>query len=208
MVIIGLTGGIGTGKSTVSRVLAGVGVTVIDAALVGHEIYTPGTPIWEVVFQTFGPDLLLPDNQIDRKKLGDIVFHDAEAMAQLNTIMRPAMKSVFIDRLKGAADRGNKAAVLDSATLIEAGWTSLVDEVWLVTAPKEMVVQRLRERERNGLSDEAIEARIASQLTNEKRKTHADQIIQNNGSLEELTLTVEALWAQRIKTKVRNNGAA
>jgi dephospho-CoA kinase len=206
MVIIGLTGGIGTGKSTVSRVLAGAGATVADAALVGHEVYKPGTPTWTTVSQTFGPDLLLPDNQIDRKKLGDIVFNDPEAMAQLNAIMRPAMKTVLIERLKNASDRGDQVVVLDSATLIEAGWTSLVDEVWLVTATRETVTQRLRER--NGLSDEAIDARVASQLTDEERMEHADQVIQNNGSLDELTATVEALWAQRIEAKVRNNGAA
>ncbi len=206
MVIIGLTGGIGTGKSTVSRVLAGAGAAIIDAALVGHEVYKPGTPTWTAVFQTFGPDLLLPDNQINRKKLGDIVFNDPEAMAQLNAIMRPAMKTVLIERLKDASDRGDQVAVLDSATLIEAGWTSLVDEVWLVTATRETVTQRLRER--NGLSDEAIDARVASQLTDEERMEHADQVIQNNGSLDELTATVEALWAQRIEAKVRNNGAA
>jgi dephospho-CoA kinase len=116
------------------------------------------------------------------------------------------MKTVLIERLKDASDRGDQVAVLDSATLIEAGWTSLVDEVWLVTATRETVTQRLRER--NGLSDEAIDARVASQLTDEERMEHADQVIQNNGSLDELTATVEALWAQRIEAKVRNNGAA
>ncbi len=96
--------------------------------------------------------------------------------------------------------------VLDSATLIEAGWASLVDEVWLVTASRETVALRLLER--NGLSDEAINARVAAQLTDEERASHADQVIQNNGSLEELTATVEALWAERIiEAKVRNNDA-
>jgi dephospho-CoA kinase len=90
--------------------------------------------------------------------------------------------------------------------LIEAGWTSLVDEVWLVTASRETVSLRLQER--NGLSDEAISARVAAQLTDEERTSHADQVIQNNGSLEELTATVEALWAERIiEAKVRNNDA-
>ena len=206
MVIIGLTGGIGTGKSAVSRVLAVAGAVVIDAAMVGHEAYKPGTPTWTAVSQTFGPDLLLPDNQIDRKKLGDIVFNDPDAMAQLNTIMRPVIKTMLIERLKDASDQGDQVAVLDSATLVEAGWTSLVDEVSLVTATRETVTQRLRER--NGLSDEAIDVRIASQLSDKERMKYADQVIQNNGSLEELTTTVGALWAQRIETKVRNDGAA
>jgi dephospho-CoA kinase len=206
MVTIGLTGGIGTGKSTVSRVLARAGATVIDAALVGHEVYEPGTSAWGAVSQTFGPDILLPDKQVDRKKLGEIVFNDPTAMAKLNAIMRPAMKAVIVKRLQHAADQGDPVVVLDSATLIEAGWTSLVDEVWLVTASRETVSLRLQER--NGLSDEAISARVAAQLTDEERTSHADQVIQNNGSLEELTATVEALWAERIiEAKVRNNDA-
>ena len=205
MVIIGLTGGIGTGKSTVSRVLTGAGATIIDAVLVGHEVYQVGTATWKAVSQTFGPDILLPDQQIDRKKLGEIVFNDPSAMAKLNAIMRPAMEVVLAERLKAASDRGDKVAVLDSATLIEAGWTSLVDEVWLVSAPKETVAQRLKERD--GLSDTAINARVASQFTDHERAAKADVVIENNGTLEELTQAVEALWAERIEAKVRNNGA-
>jgi len=205
MVIIGLTGGIGTGKSTVSRVLTGAGATIIDAVLVGHEVYQVGTATWKAVSQTFGPDILLPDQQIDRKKLGEIVFNDPSAMAKLNAIMRPAMEVVLAERLKAASDRGDKVAVLDSATLIEAGWTSLVDEVWLVSAPKETVAQRLKERD--GLSDTAINARVASQFTDRERAAKADVVIKNNGTLEELTQAVEALWAERIEAKVRNNGA-
>ena len=205
MVIIGLTGGIGAGKSSVSRVLARAGAIIIDAALVGHEAYHPDTATWRAVSQTFGPNILLPDNQVDRKKLGEIVFNDPSAIAKLNAIMRPAIKMVLAERLKAASDRGDKVAVLDSATLIEAGWTSLVDEVWLVLSPKETVAQRLRER--NSLSDDAIKARIASQIKDEERVGHADVVIQNNGTLEELTNAVEALWAERIEAKVKNNGA-
>ena len=205
MLIIGLTGGIGTGKSTVSRVLAGAGATIIDAALVGHEVYQPGTPTWEAVSQTFGPDILLPDNQVDRKKLGELVFNDPTAMAQLNAIMRPAMETLIIQRLQATSDQGSQVAVLDSATLVEAGWVALVDQVWLVTASRETVTQRLRER--NGLSDEAINARVAAQITDDERASFADEVIQNDGSLEELTTTVKALWVERIEAKVRNNGA-
>ena len=206
MVIIGLTGGIGTGKSTVSRVLAGEGATIIDAVLVGHEVYEPGTAAWKAVSQTFGADILLPDQQIDRKKLGEIVFNDPSALAKLNAIMRPAMEAVLAQRLQAAADRGDNVAVLDSATLVEAGWTSLVDEVWMVSAPSQDVAQRLKERD--GLSDTAIKARVASQITDHVRAEKADVVIENNGSLEELTAAVKALWAGRIEAKVRNNGAS
>ena len=205
MVIIGLTGGIGTGKSAVSRVLAGVGATIIDAVLVGHEVYQAGTETWKAVSQTFGTDILLPDQQIDRKKLGEIVFNDSSALAKLNAIMRPAMEAVLAQRLQAAADRGDNVAVLDSATLVEAGWTSLVNEVWMVSAPSQNVAQRLKERD--GLSDTAIKARVASQITDHERAAKADVVIENNGNLEELTAAVKALWAERIEAKVRNNGA-
>ncbi|MQG76794.1 MAG: dephospho-CoA kinase [SAR202 cluster bacterium] len=206
MVIIGLTGGIGTGKSTVSRVLARAGATIIDAVLVGHEVYETGTATWKAVSQTFGSDILLPDQQIDRKKLGEIVFNDPSALAKLNAIMRPAMEAVLAQRLQAAADRGDNVAVLDSATLVEAGWTSLVDEVWMVSAPSQNVAQRLKERD--SLSDTAIKARVASQITDHERAAKADVVIENNGSLEELTAAIKALWAERIEAKVRNNGAS
>ena len=205
MVVIGLTGGIGTGKSTVSRVLAGLGAVIVDAALVGHEVYKPTNPAWKSLTRIFGSDILLPDNQVDRKKLGNIVFNDPAAMAKLNAIMRPEIRNVLIERLEKALEQGEKVAVLDSATLIDAGWTALTDEVWLVIAPKYMVIERLRERD--GLSDDAINARLASQLSNEEQLIHADQLIENNGTLTELTTAVKELWTKRIETKVSNDGA-
>ena len=205
MVVIGLTGGIGTGKSTVSRVLAGLGAVIIDAALLGHEVYKPTNPAWESLTRIFGSDILLPDNQIDRQKLGNIVFNDRAAMAKLNAVMRPEIRIVLIERLEKALDQGEKVAVLDSATLIDAGWTALTDEVWLVMAPKNMIIERLRERD--GLSDEAISARLASQLSNEEQLIHVDQLIENNGTLTELTTAVKELWTKRIETKVSNDGA-
>ena len=205
MVVIGLTGGIGTGKSTVSRVLARLGAVIIDAALIGHEVYKPTNPAWKSLTRIFGPDILLPDNQVDRQKLGDIVFNDPAAMAKLNAIMRPEIRNVLIERLEKALDQGEKVAVLDSATLIDAGWTVLADEVWLVIAPKDMIIKRLRERD--GLSDDAISSRLASQLSNEEQLIHVDQLIENNGTLTDLTTAVEELWTKRIETKVSNDGA-
>ena len=104
MVVIGLTGGIGTGKSTVSRVLAGLGAVIIDAALVGHEVYKPTNPAWKSLTSIFGSDILLSDNQVDRQKLGNIVFNDPAAMAKLNAIMRPEIRNVLIERLEKEAE--------------------------------------------------------------------------------------------------------
>ena len=205
MVVIGLTGGIGTGKSSVSRILAGLGAVIIDAALVGHEVYKPTNAVWKALTQIFGSEILLPNNQIDRQKLGNIVFNDPPAMAQLNAIMRPEIRNLLIERLEKALDQGGKVAVLDSATLIDAGWMTLTDEVWLVTAPKQIIIARLRERD--GLSDDAITARLTSQLSNEEQLPHIDQLIENKGTLAELTTAVKGLWTKRIETKVRDDGA-
>ena len=205
MVVIGLTGGIGTGKSSVSRILAGLGAVIIDAALVGHEVYKPTNAVWKALTQIFGSEILLPNNQIDRQKLGNIVFNDPTAMAQLNAIMRPEIRNLLIERLEKALDQGGKVAVLDSATLIDAGWMTLTDEVWLVTAPKQIIIARLRERD--GLSDDAITARLTSQLSNEEQLPHIDQLIENKGTLAELTTAVKGLWTKRIETKVRDDGA-
>ena len=200
MVVIGLTGGIGAGKSEVSRILAGHGAVIIDTALLGHEAYAPGTAPWRAVVQAFGRDILLPDAQIDRKILGDIVFSDPEAREQLNGIMRPALNGMIAERIRDAGRQGYRVVVLDSATLVEAGWTELADEVWLATAPRDEIFERLRKR--SGLSIKAIVERMESQLSDEERKAHADVVIENDGSLTQLRNAVEALWAERIQAKV------
>lgn len=200
MVVIGLTGGIGAGKSEVSRILAGHGAVIIDTALLGHEAYAPGTVPWRAVVKAFGRDILLPDAQIDRKILGDIVFSDPEELDRLNAIMRPAIADMIRERLRAAERQGRRVAVLDSATLIEAGWTELVDEVWLTTAPEEEIYRRLRVR--SGLSVRHIAERIESQISDEVRRAHADVVIENNGSLTDLRVMVEERWAERIQAKV------
>ena len=206
MVVIGLTGGIGAGKSEVSRILAGHGAVIIDTALLGHEAYAPGTAPWRAVVQAFGRDILLPDAQIDRKILGDIVFSDPEALEQLNSIMRPALNSMITERIRDAGRQGYRVVVLDSATLVEAGWTEYADEVWLTTAPRDTIFERLRKR--SGLSIKAIVERMESQLSDEERRAHADVVIENDGTLTDLRNAVEALWAGRIQAKVGNHGAA
>ena len=206
MVVIGLTGGIGAGKSEVSRILAGHGAVIIDTALLGHEAYAPGTMPWRAIIKAFGRDILLPDAQIDRKILGDIVFSDPEELDRLNAIMRPAIADMIRERLRAAERQGRRVTVIDSATLVEAGWTEMVDEVWLATAPQDEIYRRLRLR--SGLSIQAIAERMESQISDEERKAHADVVIANDGSLTDLRSKVESLWAERIQAKVGNHGAA
>ncbi|MDE2970326.1 MAG: dephospho-CoA kinase [Chloroflexota bacterium] len=200
MVVIGLTGGIGAGKSEVSRILAGHGAVIIDTALLGHEAYAAGSVPWRAVVKAFGRQILLPDAQIDRKILGDIVFSDPEALETLNGIMRPAIRELIRQRLFIAERQGARAAVLDSATLIEAGWTEFTDEIWLTTAPRDEIVGRLRRR--SGLSIQHIAERMESQISDEERMAHAHVVIANDASLTELRAKVDALWAERILAKV------
>ncbi len=194
MRVIGLTGGIGSGKSTVAELLAGKGAVVLDADKVGHEAYRPGTPAWKEVVATFGKDIVAGDGSIDRRKLGAIVFADPAALQRLNAIMHPRMFEMMRERIDEFRRRGVEVVVLDAAILLEANWTPLVDEVWVVVASEDRVVERAVAR--TGLPEEQIRRRIRSQLSNEERCRHASVVIENDGSLEELRAKVDRLWEE------------
>lgn len=194
MKVIGLTGGIGSGKSTVSRFLGEMGAVVLDADKVGHQAYQPGTETWKELVAAFGEDIVAPDSTIDRRKLGAIVFADPEALARLNRIMHPRMFDMMKARIEEYRGQGTEVVVLEAAILLEANWTPLVDEVWVTVASESMVVQRTRER--TGLPEEQIKARIRSQLSNEERSQQAKVVITNDGDLEELRVKVEELWQE------------
>lgn len=203
MVVIGLTGGIGTGKSEVSRILRELGATVIDADKVGHQVYRPGTDAWREVVAAFGEGILQPDGQIDRKRLGSIVFNNPQALARLNAIVHPRMYRAIEEHIRQLREQGVRAVVLEAAILIEAGWTPLVDEVWAVTAPEEVVVRRLESR---GLSPEGVRARIRAQMPQEQRARYAQVVIDNSGDLEQLRSRVRQLWESRIKQRLERDG--
>ena len=192
MIVIGLTGGILTGKSTVSEILVQRGVVVIDADKVGHEAYRPQTKVWREVVDAFGTGILMQNGEIDRKKLGDIVFNDPKALARLNEIMHPAMHAMMKEEIEKLRNKGVDVVVLEAAVLIEANWTDLVDEVWVTVAPEETAVKRLQNR--GGLSEQQARARIRSQLSSEERAKHADVIINTNCDLAEVRAKVERLW--------------
>ncbi len=192
MKVIGLTGGIGSGKSTVSQFLSELGANVLDADKVGHQCYQPGTEAWKDVVDAFGEEIVAPDGSIDRKKLGPIVFGDPEALIRLNQIMHPRMYDMMADQIEEYRLGGVEVVVLEAAILFEAGWTPLVDEIWITVASEPTVVQRVRER--TGLPEEQIRSRIRSQLSNEERKGKADLVISNDGGLDELREKVEELW--------------
>ena len=192
MKVIGLTGGIGSGKSTVSGFLAELGAVIIDADKVGHEALKPDTVVWREVVAAFGRKILTLDGDINRKKLGEIVFRNSESLLRLNQIMHPRMYDVVKAQLEGYRKQGVGAVVLEAPLLIEANWTSLVDEVWVMVASEATVLRRLKEN--FGLSEPESLARIHSQLPSEERVKYADVIINTDCDLDELKAKVKELW--------------
>jgi len=192
MKVIGLTGGIGSGKSTISQYLAELGAVVIDADKVGHQAYKPGTPAFNDVVAAFGTDIIDEKGEIDRKKLGAIVFADSESLVRLNRIMHFRMREIIEKMIEDYVKQGVEVVVLEAAILIEANWVSLVDEVWVAAASELAVVKRLKEQ--RGLDEEQTHARIQSQITMEERAKYASAIIKNDGNLDEMKAQVKALW--------------
>lgn len=203
MLVIGLTGGIGSGKSAAARILQGLGAEVIDADKVGHEAYAQGTEGWREVVRAFGDGILAESGDVDRKKLGAVVFSDAQALKRLNAILHPRMYTMMKDRLDILREQGSSVAVVEAALLIEANWARLADEIWVVVSPADMVLQRLRRR--SGANEESIRARIQSQMPDDKRVSYADVVIENSGTLAELEEHVKASWRLRASRYQEND---
>jgi len=191
-VIIGLTGGIASGKSAVSAMLAEHGALIIDADKVGHEAYAPGSGCYDAVVAAFGRDIVAADGQIDRRTLGAKVFGAPEQRRRLEGIVWPWMRTTMEDRLAQLREERVPVVVLEAAVLLEAEWTPLVDQVWVVVVSPEIARQRIVER--NGLTPEQAGQRIAAQLTNAERTAEAHLVIENNGTLDELRERVDDAW--------------
>ena len=196
MLVIGLTGGIGTGKSEAARQLEELGALIISADQVGHEAYTVNTEAWEQVVATFGNGILQDDKEIDRRKLGGIVFSDPSQLKKLNQIMHPRMARIVSDKIEAFRGQGVDTVVVEAALLFEAGWDSLVEEVWVTDASEEIIIGRLRER--NGLSEEEAKKRINSQMDRMERIGRSDFVIDNSGDMAELGTTIKELWDRRV----------
>jgi dephospho-CoA kinase len=201
MLVIGLTGGILTGKSTVSGMLAERGAVIIDADKIGHEAYKPHTDVWQELVDTFGEWILGKNGEIDRKRLGDIVFHDPSALTLLNKIVHPRMREMIEEELRRLEEESVPVVILEAAVLIEAKWNDLVDQIWVTTAPEEKIIDRLQNR--IGLSEEQARARIAAQLPPKEKVKHANVVIDTDCELAELGIKVLDLWEERIQGKSR-----
>ena len=192
MHVIGLTGGIASGKSTVTRFFKDRDVPVIDADILGHRTYDPGTDTFAAVVATFGQDLVAADGSIDRRVLGGKVFGKPDELKRLTDIVWPGIRKLASEALSEFEAAGNSIVVLEAAVLFEAGWEDLVDEVWVVVVEPDLAVQRLASR--NGLDEAAARARIDSQLSNDERISRSNVVIKNNGTLEELESGIQQAW--------------
>ena len=192
--VIGLTGGIGTGKSTVAAMLAKLGAAVVDADAIGHRVLTEPDTV-EALVAAFGKGILAAAGAVDREKLGKLVFRDAAKLETLNNFMHPLMYAHAEREINALRDK-DRVVVLDAPLLIEAGWTALVDEVWVTIAPEYTVVRRATAR--TGLSESAVRARVKAQLEPRERLKRASVIISTECSLSDLEQRVAALYRERI----------
>ena len=189
---VGLTGGVASGKSTVSAILTELGAVVIDADLIAREVVARGTPGLDAVVAEFGPELLTAEGDLDRPAMGALVFGDADARKRLEAIIHPLVHARSAEL---EAEAGDHAVVVhDIPLLAEGGRADSFDAVLVVDAPRDLQLERmLRDR---GWTREDAESRIAAQATREERRAIATHIIDNNGSLEELRARVEAVYAE------------
>lgn len=204
MLLVGLTGGIGSGKSTVSAMLAERGAEIIDADRIAREVVLPGTPAWCKIRDHFGPEVLLADGHIDRAALAGKVFADPAKLALLNQITHPEIFARIADRLEELHGR-DVVVVLDAALLLETGLAQRVDMVIVTHSPKELRVERLVAR---GLGSQQAEARMVSQLSENERLARADLVIDNSGSLEDLVEQVDNAWQELRRRLAEQPGRA
>ena len=191
MVLIGLTGGIGSGKSTVSTRLAAHGAVVIDADAIVHELQAPGQPVLAAMVERFGDGILADDGSLLRQKVADIVFHDAEALRDLGAIVHPAVAAEIERRLAEQAGTG-RVVILDVPLLVESGRDDMVGTI-VVDVDPEIAVARLVEH--RSFSESDARARIARQASREERVAKADFLIDNAGTREQLDAQADGAWA-------------
>ncbi len=198
MNMVGLTGGIATGKSTVSRFFAEAGACVVDADRIAHGVVAKGGPEWRKIVDCFGETVLLPDGEIDRARLGNIVFNDPDARSNLNRIVHPAVFEEM-NRIAKKADQQfpDRLIILDTPLLIESGAYRNSPLVVLVYAPMEIQLQRLMARD--GTSAEDAAARIRSQTPIDEKKQYADVIIDNSGPVEQTRIETLNVF-EKLKT--------
>jgi dephospho-CoA kinase len=189
--VIGLTGGIGSGKSTVSALLAAKGAVVVDADAIVHDVQRPGTPVFEAMVERFGPGIVAADGTLDRAAVADLVFNDAEALEALNKIVHPAVGKEIADRMAALADT-DEVVILDVPLLVESRNAYPVAGLLVVDVDPEVALARLVEH--RGMRADDVRARMARQATRDERLARADRVIDNSGTPEDLAEQVDEAW--------------
>ncbi|HET9608802.1 MAG TPA: dephospho-CoA kinase [Acidimicrobiales bacterium] len=192
MLVIGLTGGIGSGKSTVSALLAAKGAVVVDADAIVREVQQPGTPVFAAMVERFGPGIVAPDGTLDRAAVADLVFGDAEALADLNAIVHPAVGAEIARRMEALAAT-DEVVVLDVPLLVESRNAYPVAGLLVVDVDPEVAVRRLVEH--RGMREDDVRARMSRQAGRDERLARADRVVDNSGTLDDLSAQVDAAWA-------------
>lgn len=192
MRVIGLTGGIGSGKSRVSAILKDLGVPVIDADALTHACQTRGQPVWAAIWHQFGWNILGSNGEILRRKLGYLVFHDENARKKLNQLVHPSVRALMAQGLDVFRQQGQTLVVLDVPLLIEGGLHKMVDEVWVVYADLPQQLSRIMERDHVDITE--AERRVGAQMPLDQKLRYAQVVIDNRGTLDELKDVVTQLW--------------
>ncbi|MGV2622370.1 UNVERIFIED_CONTAM: dephospho-CoA kinase [Halobacillus marinus] len=182
-VVIGLTGSIASGKSTISAMFKELGIPVVDADVISRKVVEPGEAAYTRIVEAFGSDILLEDRTIDRKKLGGVVFSNEEKRKELNGIVHPEVRKEMVRQRECYKEEGHRAVVLDIPLLFESKLTVYVEKTLVVYVEEETQLRRLMERDQS--TSEDAEARIASQIPVKKKAALADAVIDNNGSVEQ-----------------------
>jgi dephospho-CoA kinase len=191
VLVIGLTGGIGSGKSTVSALLAAKGAVVVDADAIVREVQQPGTPVFAAMVERFGPGIVAADGSLDRAAVADLVFGDANALADLNAIVHPAVGAEIARRMEALAAT-DEVVVLDVPLLVESKNAYPVAGLLVVDVDPEVAVRRLVEH--RGMREADVRARMARQAGRDERLARADRVVDNSGTLDDLAAQVDAAW--------------
>ena len=200
--VIGLTGGIACGKSTVLAMLAALGARIIDADRVTHRLQQPGTPVFQQIVATFGRGVLSPTGALDRRRLGTLVFSDQAKLEQLEQLIHPAVRAAilsFIEEIGRSGGYGTRlgtlnrpVVVIDAIKLIEGGWVKECAQVWVVTCSEPLQLERLRTT--RGMSEEEAQQRLAAQEPQASRLPYATVVLTNDGTQAETRAQVDAAW--------------
>ncbi len=205
MIVIGVTGGVGTGKSTVSNLLGCLGAKVFDADRITHELMKPGTAVYRRILRVFGRDILDPMGRIDRKRLGAKAFQNSRRLKQLTGIVHPAVRRRIQSDLEGLRRRNpNAVAVLDIPLLVESGKAYRTDALVVVSAPAAAAARRLQKR--SGWSGEEIRRRGRFQLPLRRKERQADFVVDNGGGVSSTRRQVSRIWEQIVKEKNVHGG--